>query len=160
MLQALSSKVLSFPYIKSISRKGFIGLVWSERLLLLRKAAFQTAHVAWLFPTADWLELLDHAFIFTSILCHEYPPNTKSHSWSTVFLCISASCERLSLVFSMSESCLEAGWLPTGSMNLPGHDCLSEVSISLVTIMIFIMVVIMTAPRRSPSAWTVWSLSP
>ena len=47
-----------FPYIKSISRKGFIGLVWSERLLLLRKAAFQTAHVAWLFPTADWLELL------------------------------------------------------------------------------------------------------
>ena len=57
MLQALSSKVLSFPYIKSISRKGFIGLVWSERLLLLRKAAFQTAHVAWLFPTADWLEL-------------------------------------------------------------------------------------------------------
>ena len=53
--------------------------------------------------------VLDHAFIFTSILCHEYPPNTKSHSWSTVFLCLSASCERLSLVFSMSESCLEAG---------------------------------------------------
>ena len=45
-----------FPYIKSISRKGFIGRVWSERLPFLRKATFQTAQVAWLFSTADWTD--------------------------------------------------------------------------------------------------------